>query len=79
MKAKVKLKVIGLLKGGNIVNPAGEDAQELKMPVIMSGEGGLTTETELAGAIPLTADQITDITRKGWDGMGFLVLMELDE
>jgi len=46
---------------------------------IMSGEGGLTTETELSGTIPLDADQVTDITRKGWQGQGFLVLMELDE
>ena len=79
MKAKVNFKVIGLLKGGKIVNAVGEDVQELKFPAIMSGEGGLTTETELTGTIPLTADEITDITRKGWDGMGFLMLMELDE
>jgi len=79
MKAKVSFKIMGLLKAGNLVNAVGEPIQELKMPAIMSGEGGLTTETELEGMIPLTADQITDITRKGWEGMGFLVLMELDE
>jgi len=79
MKAKVRFKVMGLLSKGGLANAAGEVVQELKFPAIMSGEGGLTTETELEGTIPLDADQITDITRKSWDGIGILVLMELDE
>ena len=79
MKAKVKLKVYGLLKDGQMVNPAGEPISENKKPLIMSGEGGLTTETELVGSLEVTGDQVADIVKKTWGGMGILVLMELDE
>ncbi len=79
MKAKVKLTIFGLLKNGNLVNPAGEVIQEIKHPLVMSGEGGFTTETELTAITGLTPDQVADMVKKGWDGVSILVLMELDE
>lgn len=79
MKARAKLQVFGLLKNNALVNPAGEVICELPTPLVMSGEGGLTTETELEAIVALTADQVTDITRKTWDGTGILVLLTLDE
>ena len=79
MKAKVKLSVFGLLKNGNLVNPAGEVIQEIKLPLVMSGEGGLTTETELSANADLTSDQIADIVGKTWKETGILVLLTLDE
>jgi len=83
MKGKAKLSFFCYLEKGNILvsggMPSGENSQEVKIPLELSGEGGLNSSTSLAADVQLTAEQVASIVKQRAEGREALVRLTLEE
>lgn len=82
MKAKVELAFFSYIEKGNILvsgNEGGENNQEVKIPLELSGDGGLNSKTTLAADVGLTAEQVASIVKQRAKDREVLVRLTLKE
>lgn len=82
MKGKVKLSFFCYLEKGNILvsgNEGGENNQEVKIPLELSGDGGLNSKSILVADVKLTAEEVASIVRQRAIGRDILFRLTLEE
>ena len=83
MKGKAKLSFFCYLEKGNTLcsgtGMPNDEKQQVKIPLEVSGEGGLNSKTELKADVQLTAEQVASIVKQRVEGREALVRLTLEE
>ncbi len=81
IKVKAELKVLAYMEAGfKLVDQAGENAQVIKKPMLMSGaEDGISSDILLDANILLSKEQIAELVTQEHSSRKLVVLVELSE
>ncbi len=81
IKVKAELKVLAYMEAGfKLVDQAGENAQVIKKPILLSGvEDGIDSNTFLDATIQLSKEQIAELVTQEHSSRKLVVLVELSE